>query len=339
MSERFVVVGGWSDDPCPPTADCLAPLLPPLSDGASFDPATGTWQQIAAAPVPVVSRWGHVVVNNQLYLLTEDIGREDSPVVFLRYDPAADAWARLPAPSVVSMLVAAGDRVVAIGTSDSLEEAVDSVFDPQGQGWISLPADPLGPSSFREGVWLGDSLLLTTHDLVADPGVRPELKLMRMAVLDQALEQWTLLPDSEILGGIATAVAGQVVFPWTASEDGGSQNNWGRSYANGGVFDPADSSWSVLPEPPRGAGFEGEGLNGPGFEGSDGLSGRGLTIGDSTFVAGHLFNPATGEWTPVPAPGWGARSGQTAVSNSEVLFVWGGNTADGNVADGYLLRF
>ena len=84
-------------------------------------------------------------------------------------------------------------------------------------------------------------------------------------------------------------------------------------------------------------GIDGEGLR-PEPNGH-GLSGRGLTIGDRTFVAGHLVKPATGEWTPVPAQGWDPRVGETAVSNSNMLFVGGGNTANGNVADGHLIEF
>lgn len=58
LSEHFVVVGGWDDAPCPPSADCIAPELPALRDGAAFDPAAGRWESIAPAPVPVSRKVG-----------------------------------------------------------------------------------------------------------------------------------------------------------------------------------------------------------------------------------------------------------------------------------------
>jgi hypothetical protein len=53
VQQRFVLVGGWANPPCPPSASCLPPAKPALRDGARYDPATGTWQSIAKAPVPV----------------------------------------------------------------------------------------------------------------------------------------------------------------------------------------------------------------------------------------------------------------------------------------------
>ena len=42
LDGRFYVVGGWSTLPCPPNADCSAPIDAALSDGAVVDPAAST---------------------------------------------------------------------------------------------------------------------------------------------------------------------------------------------------------------------------------------------------------------------------------------------------------
>src|SRR4051794_35987802 len=46
-----LVIGGSDARPCPANADCIPPEVPPLRDGAAFDPETGTWRTIADAPV------------------------------------------------------------------------------------------------------------------------------------------------------------------------------------------------------------------------------------------------------------------------------------------------
>lgn len=332
-----MVVGGWSYFPCPPTADCVFPETPALNDGASFDPVTQTWQRIATAPVPLAVHSNKAVVGDQLYLFTDDLGREDSPLSFLRYDTATDSWSSLPTPAPASRIIAIGDRVAAIAFSDEEFDGGDAVFDPETQEWMPLPDDPLGPSFGREAVWLGDELLLTATGPVPNPGSNKP-PVMRLAILNGSLTEWAILPDAAILGGGPTFVAGKVVFPWPGYEDGGTVNNWGRSYPYGGVFDPETLEWQALPEPPSEPGFDDQGLTGRGPYGWDGPRGMGMALGNRTFVSGHLLNPATGEWLAVPRPGWADRMGAAVATNSDTFFVWGGYTAEGLAADGHVLR-
>jgi hypothetical protein len=161
LDQKFVLVGGWSDRPCPPSAGCVPPEKPALRDGASFDPSTGTWRRIAPAPAPV-SGWNSVVVDGKLYLLTSDLGRSASPVLFLSYDPSRDSWATLPPPAGEGLeLVAAGRQIVAVSYSDERSPAIDSAYDPRSRAWRRLPEDPLGLTYDRSAVWLGDQLLLS----------------------------------------------------------------------------------------------------------------------------------------------------------------------------------
>jgi hypothetical protein len=46
------------------------------------------------------------------------------------------------------------------------------------------------------------------------------------------------------------------VFPYAGSADGGQVNNWGRSYPQGGIYDPGAGAWEVLPDPASDENFE-----------------------------------------------------------------------------------
>lgn len=321
LDGRFVLVGGDSGPACPANASCAEPAAPPRTDGATFEPSTGRWRMIAPAPRPVGGTGEAVVAGGRLYVPSSSHSRAGRAVL-LSYDPARDRWAEHPLPpGESSQLVGVGRRVVSVGWSDEQTRAVDAVLDPGTDRWRQLPDDPLGPSFDRSAARLGDGLLLTAKDLVADPGaVRPSLT--RLAVLDRTLTRWTTLPDSAIIGGSPTPVADRVVFPETGSADGGEIGNWGRPYPFGGILDPATGTWTPLPEPPETR----TGVDRPG------------TVGDRTLVGGHLLDPVTLAWTPLPRAPWnGERTGHTILTSPDRILVWGGASGTANVAEGYLL--
>jgi hypothetical protein len=318
---RFVVVGGSSGPPCPPNASCVEPEDPAHRDGASFNPSTATWKRIADAPIPV-SGMNAAVVDKKLYLLTGMPWRDDSPIAVLRYDPSADAWTRLPAPTEQFPELVAGSGVLfAVSGSDELGAARDFVLDEATGTWTELPDDPLGPSFDRQATVIDDALILTAKDLAASPGSE-EPALVRVARLSADRTEWTLLPDTESIGWNPTAASGLIVFPQTGGADGGDVNGWGREYFFGGIYDPADGSWHDLPAPPAGGG----------------LTGVDLAVGDRVLVGGHLLEARTGEWTVLPAVPGVDRSSETAVGGDRAILVWGGATHTENLADGYFLR-
>jgi hypothetical protein len=323
VAGRFVVFGGWSSSPCPPNASCVEPEEPALRDGASFDPATGSWRPIADAPVPVAGP-GVVVADGRVYVLTPDQNRADSPASFLSYDIGRDIWRKLPRPPVDGALVAADGMVLIIGSTDDQRGAVDAMFDPRKGSWREIPADPLGPSYDREAVWIGDRLLLAAKEFVPNPGSEGP-SLVRLAVLDRTLVTWSALPDSEIIGWSPVAVAGRVVWPSPGSADGGG--SWGRSYAEGAIFDPSTGSWQPLPVPPRGW--------------TPGLSCCALAVAGRVLVGGHLLDPLTREWTRVPMLPGGPRRAATVAAGPDTPHGLGGVLEkEGRtiLATGYLLR-
>jgi hypothetical protein len=327
LGDRFVVVGGWSDQPCQDTGDCEY-TEPAQRDGASFNPYTGVWARIAPAPLPV-SQYSSTVVNGDLYLFAYD---GQLQVSFLRYDPETDAWTRLPPPPSGGALVAAGDRVLSIAGSDENVVGVDAVFHPDSLTWTALPDDPLGPSYDREAVWLGASLLIAAKalDSIGADGPAPA----RMATLDGDFTSWSVLSDTEVTGIGPLAVAGLVVFPfYGTTERGVALRSGERPVAEGGVFNPADQTWTALPDLPAGTQLT-EYANGRPPQ----------ALGDQVLIGGQfLLNPVTREVTALPPQSWDNRTEATVITGPDSVLVWGGATYDdedgsvANRANGYLL--
>ncbi|MFZ0530900.1 MAG: hypothetical protein WAL91_10215, partial [Propionicimonas sp.] len=290
--------------PCPPNAGCLAPTQV-LRDGASYEPATGTWRRIADAPVPL-EQGPAIVVGERLYY---QVGYGQRSRVYA-YEPATDAWSAVATPRGLGTLVAAGDRLVSIHAGDEEAGGFDERYDAAADRWTRLPDDPLGPSFGRDAVWVDGVLLLTAHDLVANPGSeRPSV--LRLAELDLDALTWRLLPDSEVLTGGGVAVGDLVVFGGLGSADGGAVNNWGRSYPMGGLYDARTGAWSDLPPLDAGEGVK--------------QSWRDASLaGDRVLTSGHLLDPAARAWTVLSPPPPGNLEGQTVVTGPAGILVFGG---------------
>ena len=310
VADRFVVVGGDDGPPCPPNTDCAVPTGEWRRDGATFDPATGVWEQIADAPLEIP--WATTaVVDGVLYLLT-DRG-SDGPSALLAYDVTTDRWATLPMPPDGSgRLVEHGDVLLSVPASDESGAAVDSWFDPTTSTWHRLPEDPLGPSYDRSVVVVDGRVILTAKDLVPSPGSGTP-SLVRLAELDPTLTTWTVLPDSKVIGSDPVSVAGRLVFPDVGGADGGAVGGWGRPYPYGGIYDPASGTWADLPE----------------------VKGRSswprLVMGDRVRVGDVLLDPADGSTTAVPAHPWTDADSPVVAASPSTILAWGGGAA------GYLL--
>lgn len=274
---ELVVVGGDTFT-CPDNADCgPAPDVRSFTDGAALDPATGTWRPIPDAPVPF-SHASVAVVGADAFLLTT--GDVADPTVagpaVLRYSAADDAWTELPLPAGDPgwmHLVAAGERVVALSSSDEAGAQVDQVLDPATGTWSPLPDDPL-PSSFdRQAVWSAPHLYLLAKAEAKISGSEPAV--LQVARLDLATGTWEHLPDSDRIGyGPWLAEDGELTAAHLGSADGGEVNPWDRVYQLGGTYDVATGAWRDLPAPP--AGVEGTagafGAEGAAWQRAEGLA-------------------------------------------------------------------
>ena len=236
VGDRLLVVGGW-EFLCPPNADCSGPDEPPLSDGAILDPATGTWQAVAAAPFGFHGGQS-AVAGEDVYLLTSC--RDDphcfGPTELLRYDSVADRWTelgRVPHGLRYADLVAAGDRLLAAPTSDEQGETPDQLYDVATDTWEALPDDPLGAAYDRYVVVDGDRVLLfgSTSDDAGEPDVKVG------AALDLATLAWSRLPDAPGPGYQVRRLADEA---WLNPHYGDG----------GGVLDLRTDAWRAFPDDP-----------------------------------------------------------------------------------------
>lgn len=304
VGDRFLVVGGADDPPCPPNASCAAPTGW-LIDGAAYDPVSDEWARIADAPTPVLFP-STAVVGDVLYVLSE-LGLVNAPPAFLAYDVSDDSWTTLPLPPDGNRrLVAVGDVLFSVQGSDEHEPAVDSWFDPATATWHPLPDDPLGPSYDRALVEVDGRVVLTAKDLAPDPGGSAGPSLVRLAELDPAMATWTVLPTSEVIGSDPVSVGGRLVFPDVGGADGGEVGNWGRVYPFGGIYDPATATWDALPE-----------LTGT-------SSWPRVVVGDLVRVGDSLLDPVTLATTPIPEEPWGLDDSPSLAGSPAAVLAWGG---------------
>jgi hypothetical protein len=321
VGQRFLVAGGDTGFVCPPNADCSSPAAA-VADGAIFDPQSGVWQRIADAPIPFMS-YSAVAIGNTVYVLAAGTGATNWISSVLAYDVTTDSWSTLPAEDFSwGALVAAGNTLVVISGSDENTVRPDVRYDAEAGTWVDLPDDPLGPSFDREAVWTGDRLLLVGKDLaVVTAGGEPSF--VRLASLDLSTNEWTRLPDSDIIGWAPRAVGDYVVFPSPGGADGGEVDNWGREIPYGGIFQLATGEWKDL-----GVG-----------DGRYGDVAFATVVGERIVIGNSLLDPATGETTRVPGLPGQSRVSATAAGSDDSLFVWGGSIGADHQADGYLIRF
>ena len=322
VAGRYVVVGGFSGDPCPANADCASNPAP-RTDGASYDPATEQWQTIADAPVGVGATSGtSTVAGDVLYVQSSPDGLRRGDL--LAYDVRADAWRRVQKPRTpYQYLTAAGDRLVAFDYEARRSEGSASVLDPDTGRWTPLPPDPLGPVTDRWLVGTGAGLVVAGHSVVPDD----RAPVVRVAALDETLTRWGAEWTTDVVGWAPQFVNGRLVWASDQTVDGGEVNGWGRSYDEGGVLDPTTGRTTPLPLPPR---------QRTGGLGTAVQTDRYVSVGDG------LLDPVSGSFLHVPDPPGGPRTSAAVVGGSDTVLVWGGaptgHEADGSRADGYLLR-
>lgn len=184
-----VLVFGGSDPACPALGPCP---LPPLRDGATYDPRSGTWRAVDDLPVGLDVTVAAPTPDGMV------VGRPDGTP--WRYDAGTDDWSRMAAaPDGLDRYAVAGDRMVAYAASQQVIGPADHLFDPFMRRWQPVPRDPLGPMEDRQMVWVGRSLVLTGTAIDPEAG-----GVVRAARLDDALDDdagWTELPDGPVTPG------------------------------------------------------------------------------------------------------------------------------------------
>jgi len=183
--------------------------------GAAFDPTTGGWRELPAAPVPPrvdhSATWtGEEMVvwggENSAALYGEELGGA-------AYDPETDAWRTLPlAPTggrEGHAAVWSGSEVLVWG-GDLVEGLA---YDPSADGWRVLPAAPVRSPVDAVAVWTGEAMLAW--------GGRVDADATDAALYDPATDTWRELPNSSLSDRCqaATAWTGTALFVWSGQPD------------------------------------------------------------------------------------------------------------------------
>ncbi|CAB4733439.1 MAG: hypothetical protein F2667_14310 [Actinobacteria bacterium] len=305
---EVLVVGGHTDVPCPPAADCVRPPATAVArDAAAYDPESDEWRPIADPPGRFDEFIGSVVVDGDLVVAD---GREWS-----RFDADADAWTRLPdapEPGLRSLTTADG-LVYALG-ADRVR-----VLDLEQGVWSDLPPDPLTPRLSEGSLFATDAGLLLTG--VDYDGVAPdEPVLQQVDVWDG--ERWRRLPTTGQLYDFTHWTGRHLVSIDPGSADGGEVDGWDRAYPNGGSLDPTTGQWSPIPGlptdylPPSDRPWLVEAADGP------------LVAG-----AGRVYDDSTGQWRELGRPDSPLDSELTAVWADGELVSFGGFDSDAGYDD------
>lgn len=304
-------MGGDVGPPCPPNADCWRGEI--ARDGAAFDPVSGTWRELADAPIDILPA-SAVFAAGQLFITVVDA---ESRTTLVSYEVAEDRWKTWDAPGDLPLsLVADGDRVVFVSPSDEQEQVSDLVLDVASGEWSELPPDPLGRAFDRMVTVTPAGLVLTAKELVASPG--SEMPALTIAALyDEESGEWSRLPDTGQIGGWRWMWTGsRLVDPQLGSEDGGQVGNWGRPYPYGGSITLPDGTWAPLTGPPDPLPDDAWIQDGP-------VSTRFALSG------GYVYDAQLDSWTPAGRPDAAPTAPGPAIWADDVLLVLGGTDWSG----------
>lgn len=214
-----------------------------------FDPAAGTWRDLATMP-DIASHAGAAVVDGSIYVVGGFVANVHAGAMgrVFRYDIAADTWqARAPlsvprgSPGVVTL----GGRIHAIGGRDDTGLlGAHEVYDPATDTWtdaapLPLPRDHLGVAvaGGRIHVFGG-----RTGGGTQNTG--------RHDIYDPATNTWSEAPPMPTprSGGAAFELSGLLVF--AGGECRPTQPP--STFAEVEAWDPAAQAWISLPSFPQG---------------------------------------------------------------------------------------
>ena len=305
--EEIIVWGGFSDD-----------NQSTLGTGASYDPASNTWAEIAAAPAGRERALHQAIWSGSQMLIvggwTEATGIGD------RYDPGMNQWSPMDntgAPPNPANCKAAwtGDRMLVWDGTQGRS------YDPGTDTWQSISAFPTTPLWDFTINWSGTHLLLWGAKQQDDALVSVGMQY------DPEADAWQAFSTA---GAPSTRISHSAV--WTGSElivwggAGGNTEDF-PGLNTGARYNPTTDTWVATNTP---------GITDPRFNHTAVWTGTEMLVwggrnGASYLDDGGRYEPATDLWTPLSqtnAPS--ARDGHTAIWTGSEMIVYGG--------DGYLVN-
>ena len=306
--------------------------LVPVSDGAVWDQATGTWH--AMAPSPLSAREGAAGAwdGHDVFVCGGDNASEHQSSYRLfsdgaLYDPGANTWRRLPRSPLSARTQASatwtGSELLVLGGGDLDAPVVlpttdrdGAAFVPSTRTWQSLPPVPTarGNPVGISWAWSGTRLFAwVTDEVVHRSGNEMSININHVAASwAPGAGSWHRLPAPPVptYGASVTWTGDDFVF-------------LGGSYCLPLMFcplalarplptyDPATGRWASLPAAPRAdlvpVAWTGHALITPGGN-----------------APGAALDPGTPHWQALPPSPLGPPDGASAVWTGRQLLVWGG---------------
>jgi hypothetical protein len=244
---------GGSSDNCGSASDgsdlCGEPMR---NDGFSYDPATETWRELPADPLPPgLGSW--VGEFKGVWTGTEFVVWGGVEASGAAYDPATDTW-RSVADGPLSRrrgfaMVWTGTEAIivggqplevfdAAGNEDFVADA--AAYDPFNDDWRTIPSPPeLDDSSFSGAVW-GGSQLIVARQIVSQ--VQGEVvRGSQVDFLDPVADAWRAPVNSDAVLGGPVWTGDEVFFSgWVSTE-----NDQGGAGVRHGLYRLTDSEGAV----------------------------------------------------------------------------------------------
>lgn len=207
--DELVVFGGY-DGPGPPIPGSV------LDDGAAYDPDTGEWRPVPAAPVHARYSADAVWTGREVIVVggTGEAGTDEvgSPLDDgAAYDPVSDQWRTIAPwplePRTGPAAVWSGDELVVVGGRDvdvpggETQDFDDgAAYDPRADTWRSISEHP-GAARVGASLVRGDQViyLVGGDNLAGGAGDAPDEVLDDLGVhavaWDPEADEWHELPD------------------------------------------------------------------------------------------------------------------------------------------------
>ncbi|MBP8921187.1 MAG: hypothetical protein KBG85_15885 [Micropruina sp.] len=311
VGEAYLVVGGFTS-PCAtdPTKDCPDPTA--LADGARYDPVRDAWTPIATPPEHVSQANGagnpyrsSTVADGVLYVQAAS-GR------ILAYHPDGDRWERLPAAASTragEQRIVPGNRLVLIGHGTGSTSLTYSIWNAETRSWLARDTRTRTPGSVTSAAVTADRLVVAS--LAKDEG-----DALWLASIDLGTGRVTVTADPPVPAQRPAAVVAGGTIAWPR----GAQLA-GRSTGQAWFLNPATGTWTSVTLPARSSGLTG---TNHGFA-------RDWYVTTDTAVAlrGQLYDPATGDWLPVPELPAPANDTVVAGGRHDVLACFGQRPSSG----------
>jgi len=241
---ELVVTGGYKSPDGTQTHES------PAAETAAYNPATGTWRTLAAAPRP--------------FAHTQSVWTGEEIFVYpagLAYSPSKNTWRELP-PSVASVrsdaaIAWTGTELVVWGgntgtTGNSVVHSDGLAYNPSRNAWRPIPSAPVPARQGATAVWTGKEVVVWGgDDGTAGPSTNylPNNYYGQGAAYNPLTDTWRKIASSPLKSrsGHDAVWSGTEMFILGGTHP--APDGTGRYLDSVAAYNPATDAWRSIPLP------------------------------------------------------------------------------------------